>query len=285
MRIILCIVFTLLCGPLAALELKIGITAPQGRDQALARWSALVDLLSEQLGKQVRMFPVSPMDGTRAFFDGHIDLLLGNPVQSAVVADTMRAHTIASMRKPTGEQFAGVIAVAQDSAIQSVSDLRGHRFAALGDWAAGGYLFQADYFILSGLPRPDLFAERIYADNQNQSVQMVLEGKVDAAFIRTGVLENLIERGIIEKNTLRVLDNKALKDDELARTTKWYPEWYLMAQGSMPAELQTEIARIVMGLHEDLPAVRAAKITGFQPPLEIAPVVQAMKRVGVAPYD
>lgn len=279
------LIFTLVLAGPAAASVTLGLTAPQGAEAAIERWQKLFDAVSEEVGVEVNLFPLGPQEGAEAFFAGHIDFLLANPVQSALIADTMDAIPVASMVHPHGDQFAGVIVVRQDSDIQSLEDLRGRSFAALGDWAAGGYLFQAAHIMSSGLPRPDAFATRQRASNQNALVQMVQSQTVDAAFIRTGIIENLIRSGKLAEGELRVLDAQAMDEADMLRTTRWYPEWFMMASSTLPPELVEQFGAALMAIEADSGPARAARISGFQQPLDVTPVVDAMRQVGVPPYD
>lgn len=266
-------------------QLTVGILAPQGSDKAFQRWQPFVDMLSDRLDMEVIIYPISAQIGTEAFFEGYIDLLLGNPVQTAVVVDTMAGQRLVSMIKPAGDRFAGVVVVRADSPIKTVSDLRGRRFAALGDWAAGGYLFQAAHFQSLTQSHPDQVSQRLRADNQNDSVKMVMAGEADAAFIRTGVLENLISTGAISEDDLRVLDEQANDPNSLSRTTNWYPEWYMVAQATLSSELTERLRDLLLSLDASDPGMQHAGITGFKEPLDIGPVINAMQNLGVAPYN
>lgn len=284
MRFFIAIVFAFWTTSLVA-DVTVGVVAPQGPEKAQERWKPFTDMLADRLGEPVSLFPVSPQDGTMAFLNGHVDFLLGNPVQSAVIKDTMNAVPVASMVGTSGSQFAGVIAVRADSQIQQISDLRGVSFASLGDWAAGGYLFQAAYIMENGFPRPDEMADRVRGANQDQLVRMVLDGTVDAAFIRTGIIEGLVAAGELEPGALRVIADKKSGPDDLHRTTRWFPQWYMMGQGTISSEMHGAMTGALLELEASDPIAQHARIVGFEAPSDVGPVVEAMQRVGVTPYN
>lgn len=266
-------------------DLRVGVMAPQGEERALARWSAFGEALSDGVGQPIEIVPVTANGGVEAFGAGEIDILLGNPVQTAVVVDTMDAVPLASLVSATGERFAGVIVVAATSEVNTSFDLWGQQVATLGDWAAGGFLFQSAFLMDQGLPHPGDFGERIIASNQRELVAMVLDGRADAAFVRTGIIEAMVSDGSLDADALRVIDDQRSADSEVHRTTPWYPEWFISAQATLSPDVMSQIEAGVMAMGEDSPAIQQAGVAGFIDPLDVSQVVQAMQIVGVSPYN
>lgn len=285
MRILLSAVLALAPAHAAWSEINVAVVAPQGPEAAIDAWQPLADRLSAELGDTVNLYPFGPVEGTDAFFEGFIDVFIGNPVQTAVIVDTMGAAPIASIERANGTEFAGLIVVRSDGPIETLQDLAGARIATLGDWAAGGFVFQAHHLKEAGLGRPGEIGDRLRASNQNELVQMVLEGNADAAFIRTGVLEDRIAKGVIESDTLRVLDARPSDEAQVQRTTKWFPSWFVSVSSALDAAVVSRLNDTLMAVTPEMPEAQSARIRGFSPPLDVAPVVQAMRLVGVPPYD
>ncbi len=279
----LLIAFLFSFATIAYAEVRIGVLAPQGAEIAEERWSPLLERLATEIGEPVGLFPVNAQDGVEDLYRGSIDFLIGNPVQTAVVVDTFRAEALASVQRGANTQFAGVIIAKAGSEIRSVDDLAGRRIATLGDWAAGGYLFQSDHLIESGLGTVSKVATRLRGENQNELVEMVRSGRADAAFIRTGVLEDLIGKGVISADEIIVVDEQMGGD--LRRSTKWFPEWFVVARQSVDPEARQRVKEALMALSENDVEMQTARVTAFIAPLDVSPVVNAMKRVGVAPYQ
>ena len=284
MRVILTAIFTIWAA-VASAELRIGVLAPQGIEQAQTRWQGLIDSWATELNMQIDFLPLRASEVPSAMQEGQIDLLLANPVQSALVADQMRARALASMISNRGTEFGGVILVNADSDIQALGDLAGQSFASLSDHAAGGYLYQSAHLMMKGQPRPDMIARRVFGKNQNELVDMLVSGAADAAFVRTGVLESLIAKGTVSAGQLRVLDDKKSGPDDLHRTTSWYPEWFLMAHPNAERALLDRFLVTVLNMNADSDAAKTARVQGFQMPLDLTNVTMAMQIVGVAPYN
>lgn len=285
MRFLLPAIMMLFSAQAAYSEIIIGVLAPQGPEAAYEAWQPFADHMSDELGEPVSLIPVGASDGTEAFFEGYFDIFVGNPVQTAVIVDTMNARPIASVVRQNGAEFAGLIVARNNGPIENLQDLSGARIATLGDWAAGGFLFQAHHLVSAGLGRPGEIGTRVRGANQNELVQMVLDGAADAAFIRTGVLENHIALGLIEPGTLRVLDAQSQGAEELQRSTRWFPSWFVSVPNATNERRIAQLNDILNEITPDLPAAQRANILGFTSPLDIQPVIQAMQQVGVAPYN
>ncbi len=59
----------------------------------------------------------------------------------------------------------------------------------------------------------------------DKAVQALLEGKADAAFIRSGVLESLEKQGVVTPDEIRVLNLQQLEQFPFQTSTRLYPEW------------------------------------------------------------
>lgn len=271
--------------PLQALALQFGVLAPTGSEDARQAWSGLIEYLEDETGLDIELVPLPANAGIDAFALREIDVLLGNPVQSAILSDVMSANLMASVSRPHGDVFGGLIVVRADSDIRSISDLEGTRIATLRHWAAGGFIFQAAYLTSMGFDMETSPGVHIIGVNQVVLVDMVMAGEADAAFIRTGLLERLVREGRIEADDLRVLDEVRYSSIGLTHTTPLYPEWFVVGQRSLDPAVSTELTLALRNLREGHAAAEQAGIVGFIAPLDVTPVVEAMRLIGVPPYD
>ncbi len=285
MRFILAFLAALVAPSYALAEIRLAVLAPRSSELAREEWQPMATWLSETLEIPVAFTTVSPSEAVPAFSEGNIDVLIGNPVHTAVTVGTLGAVPVASVIRGPRGRFAGVIVARAASPIRTLDDLRGARIATLGDRAAGGFLFQADHLIRAGLGHPSEIGQRVQGENQNELIEMVQTGRADVAFVRTGVLEALEAEGRISPGSLRIIDEQPGEGDEPRRTTAWFPEWYVSVTGTLPLEDRIRLADALLSVAPGAPEAQAAGIRGFERPFDISAVIGAMERVGVAPYD
>ncbi|MEL6681922.1 MAG: PhnD/SsuA/transferrin family substrate-binding protein [Pseudomonadota bacterium] len=266
----------------ALAEIRLGILAPQGAAIAEDRWRAFANRLGAELGEPITIISQGAAAGTESFANREIDFLIGNPVQTAVAVDTMSAITLLSVVSGGRTHFAGVIAVRADSRVQSIADIRETTVATLGDWAAGGYVFQAHHVLRNGVGHINTETRRVKGANQRDLVQKLLSGQADVAFIRTGLIEEMVAEGSLSADSLRVLDQQ---DGNLMRTTSWYPEWFVVAQNHTDPALLVRMKQVLLGFDADDPEMSQARVTKFRDPLNLQPLIVALQDLGVAPYN
>ncbi len=113
---------------------------------------------------------------------------------------------------------------------------------------------------------------------QDSVVDAVIDGRVDAGFIRTGLLEALSAEG-------RDLSGVQHPGFPLHSSTRLYPEWPLVALRQADPALMRKVAALALGLEAGDPAARAAGIHGFTIPADYARVEEMLRELRLPPFD
>lgn len=262
---------------------ELGVIAPRGEAQAINEWTPFAEHLSTQLGVDVNLTTYDPIAGTDAFASRRIDVLIGNPVMTAVVTDTMGGVPLMSVRRASGERFGGVILARAGANVTEASDIRNLRVGTLGDWAAGGFVFQAAYLAEAGIDVRTEAAEHFRGTDQIELVFKLLTGDLDVVFVRTGIVERLVKEGKLSMEDVTVLN--PIQDDGFAQvhTTPLYPEWFVVSQNTFGPI--AELADVLAQISADDDVAQSANILGFTDPMDVTPVLDAMRVARIAPYD
>lgn len=141
-------------------------------------------------------------DGIDALAKGQVDFVRFGPASYIRTKSAQPAIQLLAMEQENGsKRFKGVIIVKKDSAIQSLADLRGKKFA-FGDpnSTIGRYLVQAD-LLAAGLHASDL-ASFAYLDRHDKVASAVEMGDFDAGSVQMSSYEKANEKG-----TLRILES------------------------------------------------------------------------------
>lgn len=269
----------------APAEVRFGVLAPRGEAVAYEAWTELGIYLTDQIGEPVTIVPLPPTQSLYMLGNRRLDFLLSNPVQSAIAQEVYKATPVASLAKRSGTQFAGVIVTRRDSGIVAAQQLRGKRVVSMRvGVAAGGYIFQAYYLEQRGIRVPGDLASLVEGKVQDDLVIDVIEGRADAAFVRTGVLEAMANAGRISLDDVTVVDERH-EGFPLMHTTPLYPEWMAMAGPTVDQAVVDRVQAALYGLRAGDLAARAANINGFVEPVSLVEMKAALAALRIPPFD
>lgn len=183
-------------------------------DEQLKEYEPLMTLISEGLG--------IPVETVRASsYESVIDSVVSGAVDVAVLGPA--AYMIAHKRNPEIEAFASLaidgghftpagsfyyslLIVRGDSGVTTARELRGVRVALSDPSSTSGALIPNAVFPSAvGLPFGQFFGARVFAGGHDKSMDALLAGRVDAAFVSSARADEYLKRGIISKDTFRVL--------------------------------------------------------------------------------
>ena len=274
----------LLCAPLLAMaDLRFGILAPIEGEGAPNLYM-LGNYFSAELGTPVTVVRYPPNRIGRELLAGTLSFALVNPVAAVEVIEHGGATPVATLKVNGISYFAGAIIARRDRGITKLSDLKGKDVLAYQKTSAGAYVFQLYHLYRNGIdPFKDLKSLR-HNNKQMDIVFAVQAGRVDAGFVRSGILEALAQEGKIQLDELIVIDEKrdALKQKH---STELYPEFSLLVSNRLEPALQDRIRQAALSLKLDMPVAKAAGIDGFVKPLSLGSVKEALRTLHLPPFD
>lgn len=269
--------------------LTLGVFAVRPVPQVQAMWQPFADYLGAGLGQEVRLRALDADGMADAIARHELDLILTNPTHLIELrASNPLSGAIATrLELTTGHavsEFGGVILVRRDTArLRTIADLRGKRVATTHANFLGTFPAQALELKRAGLDPSALHLVRTGQD-QDSVVAALVDGRADAAFVRTGLLEQLASEGR-DLSMLRVLDPLTDPPYPHQRSTRLYPEWPLVALAHTDERTVRKVAALVLALPDDHPAARAAGIAGFTIPADYSAVEALMRELKLAPFD
>jgi signal transduction histidine kinase/ActR/RegA family two-component response regulator len=182
------------------------------------------------------------------------------------------------------DALGGVILAAQNGPIKKLTDLKGKRIAIPGPKYLGGYQTQAYELLQVGIRLPD-DAETIEAGSHDKAFEMLRTGKVDAAFVRSGMVEALAREGRWPADQLQVINPQEFPNFPFATSTRLYPEWAFAALPSVPEKVVKQVNLALLTITPNMPAARAAGIYGFTIPADYQSVDQLARTLRLPPYE
>ncbi|MCF7976339.1 MAG: PhnD/SsuA/transferrin family substrate-binding protein [Phycisphaerae bacterium] len=205
---------------------------------------SLLDELGRPVSVWLKIFKTYE-EGKDALVKGQVDFVRFGPA-SYIMSKSLNPdiRLIAMELNKSKKRFKGIIFVRTDSPIQSLTDLKGKRFA-FGDSNStiGRYLAQAE-MVTAGLSCQDL-ADYDYLLRHDIVAKAVLVGDYDAGSIKDSTFNKYNEDG--ELRVLKDFDNV---------TKPW------IAKAGMPEQVFLALRKSLIGLH-DPETLKALKVSGF----------------------
>lgn len=182
--------------------------------QELSLYEPLVNQIKAATGKNVEFFlPTSYASVVEAMLGGFVDLGMHGPY-SYVIAQgkdpELRVITTYAKHKghfqEEGPGYKAVLVARADSGFKTVEDIKG-TVIGLTDPAStsGNLLPRVSFTKVIGAELEDYFSRVVYSGGHDLSAVAVIEGQVDAAFVATHRLDNVIDRGIATMDDYVVL--------------------------------------------------------------------------------
>ena len=279
-------------APAAAEQvLHLGMFAYRPKPMLEQSHAALASYLSDSLdGFEVRLHVLTQPEIQEALLRNELDFVFTNPAHYIVLREHSAlsgavATLVNNNRGQAVSALGGVVFVrtGRDD-LQDLADLDGRLIAITGKQYLGGYTAPAMALHRAGL---NLQRQRFLEVDQphDNAVEAVLEGRAEAGFVRTGILEEMVAEGKIEPGLFRVLGQRELPGFPWAVSGRLYPEWPFVVLPHVDPAVARRLASALLALEPGHPAALEAGIHGFAIPADYAPVERAMRTLGMAPFD
>jgi two-component system, LuxR family, sensor histidine kinase TtrS len=270
---------------------NIGVLAYRGKTQALNRWSATAEYLSQNIGQKFKIVPLDLDEMAHAINSGDIQFTLTNPGNYVSLETRFGASRIATMQTReqgrTRVRFGAVIITkAHNFEIRQLVDLRGKSFMAVSPSAFGGFQMAWRELIEQGIdPFKDLDELKFAGFPQDNIIHAVLDGSVDAATVRAETLMRMVDASEIKLNDFRILNAQVNKGSSLPLSTRLYPEWPFATLKNTPRKLATRVAQALLSMPQNHPAARQSRTAGWTVPMDYSPVHRLMEFLKIGPYE
>ncbi|WP_300437845.1 diguanylate cyclase [Zoogloea sp.] len=270
---------------------QVGITAFRDKAVTTREWQPTMDFLSSKIpGSRFVARPMNLGEFQLALGRKELDFVLTNPEHYIIMESLYGVSRLATLVKSADgklvNQFGGVIFTRSDRPdINRLEDLRGKHVAAVDHTSFAAFLLQYDLLKQHNVNLDTEAKVRFLGFPQDLCVNAVLDGKADAGFVRTGVLEAMSAEGKIDISRLRIINPTRSHDFPFLISTGLFPEWPLAAAPHVQIDIANQVAAALLLMPPDSPAARAARYYRWSTPLEYQSVQNIMRRHRIYPYD
>lgn len=256
------------------------------------RWQPLIDHLNARIpGYEFRALVLGYGALESAIANRSVDFVLTNPGHYVLMTQRNGMSSPLATLVPIEHGralsvFGGVIFTKADrNDIRQLDDLRHRTVAATSKGSLGGYQAQAMALLGLGI-RIQENARLIETDMpHDRVVDVVLNGRADAGFVRTGVLEAMAREGKLDISQIKVVDHRNVAGFPYLLSTDLYPEWPIAAMPSVDHDLAREVASVLLGLPHGGTLARRMDIHGFNVPEDYGTVRDVLAALRLPPFD
>lgn len=219
--------------------------------------NTLQALRSHIRGSEFQLVPLSPVDTLSEIEEQKVDFLIGPSNFFVEFRGATPFTHIATRINAEGLNAAktvgSTIIVRNDRKdLNTLHDLRNKKIAASTPNSLGGWLAALREISQKGHDPDSFFSSVHFAQFQTPDViSSVLNGNVDAGILTTCVLEKTERLGLIEKDSLRVINEQPIDKSGFScrrSTVDLYPDMSFVATANAPEWLTREVAITLLSM-------------------------------------
>ena len=183
---------------------RIGVLAFRDIEATRQQWTPLAEHLTRQIeGTRFDLVPLQLDDLNRAVAAGNVDFVLTQPEDYIVLRTRYGLAAVATLTPLAGgrpvSRFGGVIVThAGRNDINGLADLRDKTVAAVHRNSLGAYRVQQWTLSKAGIELPGDVKDLVFTGlPQDVVISQVLDGRADAGFVRTGLIESMVDEAVV----------------------------------------------------------------------------------------
>ncbi|MEO5342442.1 MAG: EAL domain-containing protein [Gammaproteobacteria bacterium SHHR-1] len=271
--------------------MRIGVLAHRGEALVMESWQGHADYLNERLAPlrfEIVPLPFANREMTLAVEGRLVDFIITNPGHYIELQLGGHATAIATRRVQGSngiiDSFGGsLVTLPHRQDIQSYKDLRGKTLLIPSVHSLGAWQSQLREALQQGL---DLRTQThiVQLDDHHAVVEALLRGEGDVGFIRSDVLDDLIAKGRLQADALRLANPIEQPGYPHRLSTRLYPEWPLAVVSGVPQDLAKSVLTALLALGPEHPASLSANIRGWSVVGDYSPVLDLFREVGLGPF-
>ncbi len=270
-------------------KVNILVVAINGVEITTVEWQSITDYLQSSLPQyEFKMIFIAPIELPRIkelVASQEIDFVITQPAIYADLDLNFGISCILTMVKKGGlSEFGSTLITRSDSGIKTIEDLHGKTIGGVAKLSFDGWLVGYKEMLTHGFdPYKDAKKVKFFGE-QLKAIHAVLDGVVDVAVIRTGILEKLSESNQISLDDFRVLAPKKYPGFSLLVSSELYPEWAFARTRNSSNELSKAVALSLLSLGKNSLPAQKAEFQKWTFPYDYQPVHELLKELHVGPY-
>ena len=270
----------------------VGIRAWKGVDMAYKEWGSTMQYLNDNVkGYEFKLYPLVKYNEIKGKIKNKaFDFLICDPVlyvESESLYGVTRLATL--QRKAKGFYFdkfgSTIFTASKNKNINSFQDLKGTTFMGVAKAALAGYRMAYREMLHNGIKPEKTFENIIFSGGRGDVVvQEVLKNDNYVGTVRTGLLENMVKRGIIKRSDFKIINKIDYDYFPLLSSTKLYSEFPFSRLAHVPEELGKKVLIALLSIQENSKAAKDGKYARWLIPNDYSDITTLMKELNVGVY-
>jgi diguanylate cyclase (GGDEF)-like protein/PAS domain S-box-containing protein len=291
--LLLFLLASLFSGSLLAADqsVRLGVLAFRPKPETLTRWQPTAEFLAARTGRDFQVQAYTYAELEAAISQHRVDFVLTNPAHYVLMTrrNNLSSPLATLIELEAGQplsRFGGVIFTRSNrNDITQLQDLKGKTIATPDIGSFGGYQMQAFELNEAGIRASSDINLLVTDMPHDTALAAVLEGRADAGFIRTGVIESLIGSGRLKGDRIKVVNRQLVPGFPFLHSTRLYPEWPIAAMPGTDEQLAQQVATALFSLPAQHPAARTGHYHGWAIPTDYEPVRALLQGLRLPPFD
>ena len=232
-----------------ARDIVMGLIPAENNEEMVAKFEPMRALLEKKLGQKVKVFTATDYTGViEGMKKKRVDIAWFGPLSYYLAEQEAGAEAFAvGVREDGKSTYRSIFVVPGDSPVKSIKDLKGKSVAFVDPASTSGGLMPA-YLVKkeTGLMPEQFFGKFTYAGSHDAAELAVKNKTVDAAADNDITYPKMLTKGLITKESNRVL----LESPDLPGSPLTY-------RGDLPADMKKKIRDAILTAHNEI------KVTGY----------------------
>lgn len=218
-------------APLEAIQIT--ILPDQSSTERTADITELKTYLAETLQVPIKIVPATDYDhAVELLLSGQVNVAYLGPLTyiEASEQDPMIKPIVAPIDKDSGRPWYTSNIISKID-IKEVAELRGKRFAFVDQSSTSGFLVPNYHLQTLGIYPEKDFAATLYGEAHDQTLQLLLEGKVEAIAVDSATYQTAVKNGTLDPNKYHLLwESQPITNPPIVISGKLSPKSQLALQ-------------------------------------------------------
>lgn len=273
-------------------EVKVAVLSIWDEETTEKMWQPTVEYLNKAIPHHhFKLIPIKSAQIEQRVKSNAIDFIITNPANYVELEANFGISRLATLKKKYNKQIVNQLSAVifthvDRNDINTLNDLRNKSFMAVENNDLAGFQIAWLAFKKTGInPFKDFSKLEFSGYSQDKNVYSVLNKKIDAATIPSGILESMANDGLIDLNKLKILNRQSNEQFPLLHSTALYPEWPIAKLKNTSNDLTKDVTSVLLNLPANSLTVKTSHNAGWSEPMDYSQVRHLLKELNLPPFN